>query len=170
MGFLWPVPKVIKYPAAVTPVSLLCWMFGFTLWALSLVSDYTETLLGFTSLQFPLERASKLPWTDPGCLEIFHITAGTSYYISCVFAYSEKPEREFLTPQQLSQRLQTSTDTNPKEILSLGSFSLPDCPPLGLESLRVDDSQIQASSYQRAGLGPHRGRLNIQVGLDLDQT
>lgn len=36
--------------------------------------------------------------------------------------------------------------------------------------MRVEDSQIQASSYQRAGLGPHRGRLNIQVGVDLDQT
>ncbi|XP_069016829.1 probable carboxypeptidase X1 [Embiotoca jacksoni] len=41
-----------------------------------------------------------------------------------------------------------------------------DCPPLGLESLRVDDSQIQASSYQRLGLGPHRGRLNIQSGIE----
>ncbi|XP_072221200.1 probable carboxypeptidase X1 [Leuresthes tenuis] len=42
----------------------------------------------------------------------------------------------------------------------------PGCPPLGLESLRVDDSQIQASSYQRPGLGPHRGRLNIQSGIE----
>ncbi|XP_023286145.1 probable carboxypeptidase X1 [Seriola lalandi dorsalis] len=41
-----------------------------------------------------------------------------------------------------------------------------DCPPLGLESLRVDDSQIQASSYQRMGLGAHRGRLNIQSGIE----
>ncbi|XP_048852507.1 probable carboxypeptidase X1 [Brienomyrus brachyistius] len=41
-----------------------------------------------------------------------------------------------------------------------------DCPPLGLESLRVDDSQLQASSFQRIGLGPHRGRLNIQSGLE----
>ncbi|KAG7234593.1 hypothetical protein INR49_002222 [Caranx melampygus] len=41
-----------------------------------------------------------------------------------------------------------------------------DCPPLGLESLRVDDSQITASSYQRMGLGPHRGRLNIQSGIE----
>ncbi|CAG5866827.1 unnamed protein product [Menidia menidia] len=40
------------------------------------------------------------------------------------------------------------------------------CPPLGLESLRVDDSQIQASSYQRSGLGPHRARLNIQSGIE----
>ncbi|XP_053191617.1 probable carboxypeptidase X1 [Scomber japonicus] len=40
-----------------------------------------------------------------------------------------------------------------------------DCPPLGLESLRVDDSQITASSYPRTGLGPHRGRMNIQSGI-----
>lgn len=30
----------------------------------------------------------------------------------------------------------------------------------------MDDSQIQASSYQRMGLGPHRGRLNIQSGIE----
>ncbi|CAG04706.1 unnamed protein product, partial [Tetraodon nigroviridis] len=38
-----------------------------------------------------------------------------------------------------------------------------ECPPLGLESLRVKDAQLRASSYKRRGLGPHRGRLNIQV-------
>ncbi|XP_028993951.1 probable carboxypeptidase X1 isoform X2 [Betta splendens] len=47
-----------------------------------------------------------------------------------------------------------------------GEEALLDCPPLGLESLRVDDTQIQASSYQRMGLGPHRGRLNIQSGIE----
>uniref|UniRef100_A0A8K9XMQ2 F5/8 type C domain-containing protein n=1 Tax=Oncorhynchus mykiss TaxID=8022 RepID=A0A8K9XMQ2_ONCMY len=40
------------------------------------------------------------------------------------------------------------------------------CPPLGLKSLRVDDSQFQASSYLRMGLGPHRARLNIQSGIE----
>uniref|UniRef100_A0A8B9JFL2 F5/8 type C domain-containing protein n=1 Tax=Astyanax mexicanus TaxID=7994 RepID=A0A8B9JFL2_ASTMX len=40
------------------------------------------------------------------------------------------------------------------------------CPPLGLESLRVKDTQLQASSFQRRGLGPHRGRLNIQSGVE----
>ena len=39
-----------------------------------------------------------------------------------------------------------------------------ECPPLGLESLRVLDSQLRASSDKRYGLGAHRGRLNIQVG------
>ncbi|XP_064007321.1 probable carboxypeptidase X1 [Pogoniulus pusillus] len=41
----------------------------------------------------------------------------------------------------------------------------PGCPPLGLESLRVLDSQLRASSHKRYGLGAHRGRLNIQSGL-----
>ncbi|XP_060758703.1 probable carboxypeptidase X1 [Neoarius graeffei] len=41
-----------------------------------------------------------------------------------------------------------------------------ECPPLGLESLRVKDAQLQASSYKRRGLGPHRGRLNIQSGIE----
>ncbi|XP_063257364.1 probable carboxypeptidase X1 isoform X3 [Prinia subflava] len=41
----------------------------------------------------------------------------------------------------------------------------PPCPPLGLESLRVLDTQLQASSHKRHGLGAHRGRLNIQSGL-----
>ncbi|KAJ6658590.1 hypothetical protein lerEdw1_019978 [Lerista edwardsae] len=40
-----------------------------------------------------------------------------------------------------------------------------ECPPLGLESLRVRDSQLRASSIKRYGLGPHRGRLNIQSGI-----
>ncbi|XP_012866262.1 PREDICTED: probable carboxypeptidase X1 isoform X2 [Dipodomys ordii] len=40
------------------------------------------------------------------------------------------------------------------------------CPPLGLESLKVSDSQFEASSSQSYGLGPHRGRLNIQSGLE----
>ncbi|XP_016329339.1 probable carboxypeptidase X1 [Sinocyclocheilus anshuiensis] len=44
----------------------------------------------------------------------------------------------------------------------------PDCPPLGLESLKVSDDQLESSSYLSVGLGPHRGRLNIQSGLEDD--
>uniref|UniRef100_A0AAV2LJT2 Inactive carboxypeptidase-like protein X2 n=1 Tax=Knipowitschia caucasica TaxID=637954 RepID=A0AAV2LJT2_KNICA len=39
------------------------------------------------------------------------------------------------------------------------------CPPMGLESLKIDDFQLHASSSRRYGLGAHRGRLNIQGGL-----
>ncbi|XP_052005741.1 probable carboxypeptidase X1 [Xyrauchen texanus] len=41
-----------------------------------------------------------------------------------------------------------------------------ECPPLGMESLKVKNSQLQASSHKRMGLGPHRGRLNIQSGIE----
>uniref|UniRef100_A0A8D3DM10 Inactive carboxypeptidase-like protein X2 n=1 Tax=Scophthalmus maximus TaxID=52904 RepID=A0A8D3DM10_SCOMX len=41
----------------------------------------------------------------------------------------------------------------------------PECPPMGLETLKIDDFQLHASSTKRYGLGAHRGRLNIQAGL-----
>ncbi|XP_030252862.1 LOW QUALITY PROTEIN: probable carboxypeptidase X1 [Sparus aurata] len=49
---------------------------------------------------------------------------------------------------------------------SVAMETVPQCPPLGLESLKVKDAQLRASSYKRRGLGPHRGRLNIQSGLE----
>uniref|UniRef100_A0A8C4QWI2 Carboxypeptidase X, M14 family member 1 n=1 Tax=Eptatretus burgeri TaxID=7764 RepID=A0A8C4QWI2_EPTBU len=39
------------------------------------------------------------------------------------------------------------------------------CPSLGLESFRVSDEQLSASSVKHLGQGAHRGRLNIQSGL-----
>ncbi|XP_040602224.1 probable carboxypeptidase X1 isoform X2 [Mesocricetus auratus] len=55
---------------------------------------------------------------------------------------------------------------SPGKTLILPEKQEPGCPPLGLESLRVSDSQLEASSSQSFGLGPHRGRLNIQSGLE----
>ncbi|KAK9518472.1 hypothetical protein VZT92_023778 [Zoarces viviparus] len=49
---------------------------------------------------------------------------------------------------------------------SVASETVPQCPPLGLESLKIKNNQLRASSYKRRGLGPHRGRLNIQSGID----
>uniref|UniRef100_A0A8C5LLX1 Carboxypeptidase X, M14 family member 1 n=1 Tax=Leptobrachium leishanense TaxID=445787 RepID=A0A8C5LLX1_9ANUR len=40
-----------------------------------------------------------------------------------------------------------------------------ECPPLGVESMRVSDYQLRASTTKRYGLGSHRGRLNIQSGI-----
>ena len=34
---------------------------------------------------------------------------------------------------------------------------------MGLETLKIDDFQLHASTTKRYGLGAHRGRLNIQV-------
>ncbi|XP_062330733.1 inactive carboxypeptidase-like protein X2 isoform X3 [Osmerus eperlanus] len=40
-----------------------------------------------------------------------------------------------------------------------------ECPPMGLETLKIDDFQLHASTMRRYGLGAHRGRLNIQAAL-----
>ncbi|XP_056285484.1 inactive carboxypeptidase-like protein X2 isoform X1 [Pseudoliparis swirei] len=40
-----------------------------------------------------------------------------------------------------------------------------ECPPMGLEAVKIDDFQLHASTTKRYGLGAHRGRLNIQAGL-----
>ncbi|XP_042558330.1 adipocyte enhancer-binding protein 1 [Dipodomys spectabilis] len=42
------------------------------------------------------------------------------------------------------------------------------CPPIGMESHRIEDNQIRASSMLRHGLGAQRGRLNIQAGANED--
>ncbi|MBN3296960.1 AEBP1 protein, partial [Amia calva] len=42
------------------------------------------------------------------------------------------------------------------------------CPPLGMESHRIEDDQLLASSSLDHSLGPQRGRLNIQGGEDED--
>uniref|UniRef100_A0A6I8PG84 Adipocyte enhancer-binding protein 1 n=1 Tax=Ornithorhynchus anatinus TaxID=9258 RepID=A0A6I8PG84_ORNAN len=42
------------------------------------------------------------------------------------------------------------------------------CPPIGLESHRIEDNQIRASSMLRHGLGAQRGRLNMQAGPNED--
>ncbi|XP_076595236.1 putative carboxypeptidase X1 isoform X2 [Chaetodon auriga] len=79
-----------------------------------------------------------------------------------------KPPKTSTTTEQLSEdtsktaeRAVPRKDTEEEE----GPLEL-ECPPLGLESLKVKDTQLRASSYKRRGLGPHRGRLNIQSGIE----
>nr|XP_010967853.2 adipocyte enhancer-binding protein 1 [Camelus bactrianus] len=42
------------------------------------------------------------------------------------------------------------------------------CPPIGMESHRIEDNQIRSSSILRHGLGAQRGRLNMQAGTNED--
>ncbi|XP_075767180.1 adipocyte enhancer-binding protein 1 isoform X2 [Pelodiscus sinensis] len=44
----------------------------------------------------------------------------------------------------------------------------PKCSPIGMESHRIEDDQILASSMLRHGLGAQRGRLNMQAGSNED--
>uniref|UniRef100_A0AAV2JGI8 F5/8 type C domain-containing protein n=1 Tax=Knipowitschia caucasica TaxID=637954 RepID=A0AAV2JGI8_KNICA len=68
-------------------------------------------------------------------------------------------------PRQKETRKPTKEPVKKKDV-KVDKTSKLDCPPLGLESLRVRDSQMRASSSQRTGLGAHRGRLNIQSGIE----
>uniref|UniRef100_A0A672UMF7 Adipocyte enhancer-binding protein 1 n=1 Tax=Strigops habroptila TaxID=2489341 RepID=A0A672UMF7_STRHB len=53
---------------------------------------------------------------------------------------------------------------------SWGGWHVPGvgCPPIGLESHRIEDDQLLASSMLRHGLGAQRGRLNMQAGTNED--
>ncbi|XP_037531562.1 probable carboxypeptidase X1 [Nematolebias whitei] len=62
--------------------------------------------------------------------------------------------------------LKTKPQVKKRVSQSAARETAPQCPPLGLESLKVKDAQLRASSYKRRGLGPHRGRLNIQSGIE----
>ncbi|KAM6431592.1 adipocyte enhancer-binding protein 1 isoform 1-T1 [Liasis olivaceus] len=42
------------------------------------------------------------------------------------------------------------------------------CPPIGMESHRIEDDQLLSSSMLRHGLGAQRGRLNMQAGSNED--
>ncbi|XP_051883300.1 LOW QUALITY PROTEIN: inactive carboxypeptidase-like protein X2 [Pristis pectinata] len=57
------------------------------------------------------------------------------------------------------------TPNSSQENYKVSEKKIEKCPPLGLETLRVDDFQLHASTVQRYGLGAHRGRLNIQAGI-----
>ncbi|KAM6163806.1 putative carboxypeptidase X1 [Rhynchocyon petersi] len=77
-----------------------------------------------------------------------------------------KKKKVIVKKQRKVIRTRRPITTNPAKPPKPPKEQKPDCPPLGLESLRVSDSQLEASSSQSFGLGPHRGRLNIQSGLE----
>uniref|UniRef100_UPI003AAFD981 probable carboxypeptidase X1 n=1 Tax=Centroberyx gerrardi TaxID=166262 RepID=UPI003AAFD981 len=72
----------------------------------------------------------------------------------------KKPKVKTEAAKKAKPRVRQRVSHNNIQLLSLS-----ECPPLGLESLRVKDVQLRASSFKRRGLGPHRGRLNIQSGI-----
>ncbi|XP_039976484.1 probable carboxypeptidase X1 [Xiphias gladius] len=83
----------------------------------------------------------------------------------------EKPETVLKKPRVIAKKPRVVKKAKPKAKKSVSTSvasteTVPQCPPLGLESLKVKDTQLRASSYKRRGLGPHRGRLNIQSGIE----
>ncbi|TMS17790.1 putative carboxypeptidase X1 [Larimichthys crocea] len=76
---------------------------------------------------------------------------------------AKKPKTIQKKPKLIAKKPKVVKKAKPKAKQSVRQ-TVPQCPPLGLESLKVKDNQLRASSYKRRGLGPHRGRLNIQDG------
>ncbi|XP_040904080.1 probable carboxypeptidase X1 isoform X2 [Toxotes jaculatrix] len=84
---------------------------------------------------------------------------------------AKKPKQVLKKPKVITKKPKVVKKDKPqvKKSVSQSEASTetaPQCPPLGLESLKVKDTQLRASSYKRRGLGPHRGRLNIQSGTE----
>ncbi|CAJ1080254.1 inactive carboxypeptidase-like protein X2 [Xyrichtys novacula] len=77
-------------------------------------------------------------------------------------------EKSVKTANKKTEKSKKSTLKTPNSIPEAeGQVNLvkEECPPMGLETLKIDDFQLHASTIKRYGLGAHRGRLNIQAGL-----
>ncbi|KAJ8261107.1 hypothetical protein COCON_G00168300 [Conger conger] len=70
---------------------------------------------------------------------------------------AEKQRKMWEEEEAKAREKQTPVYTEPKK-----------CPPLGMESHRVENDQLLASSMSHHGLGPQRGRLNLQGSDDDD--
>ncbi|XP_067374499.1 probable carboxypeptidase X1 isoform X1 [Channa argus] len=123
----------------------------------TVVTSTVESDTAFTSTVSPLSAGNtNTPnTTDPP-------TTGftTSYSKSST---KPPPTTKNLAEDSGKTAVKATSRKEPKE--EEGPVEL-ECPPLGLESLKVKDNQLRASSYKRRGLGPHRGRLNIQSGIE----
>ncbi|XP_066429005.1 probable carboxypeptidase X1 isoform X2 [Eleutherodactylus coqui] len=120
-----------------TVLSVLCTAACF--WAVSAAPHNVTATLVF---KISNNTQSKSPSSSPGG----NGTVQPPVYVS--------EDLEEPVPKDRRLRLSEEKPTDKKE-----------CPPLGLESLRVSDHQLRASSIKRYGLGSHRGRLNIQSGI-----
>uniref|UniRef100_A0A2I3SPY6 Adipocyte enhancer-binding protein 1 n=1 Tax=Pan troglodytes TaxID=9598 RepID=A0A2I3SPY6_PANTR len=79
----------------------------------------------------------------------------------------EKPKKEDSSPKEETDKWAVEKGKDHKGVwLGLGAW-VP-CPPIGMESHRIEDNQIRASSMLRHGLGAQRGRLNMQTGATED--
>lgn len=176
--FFWPTvqnakitedkEKAIKYPAAVAPLFLRCWMFDFTpSWPSTLSQITFKTLHGFTYLQFPLERASKLPLNWPEMIRDIPQNNHWDLLLQqpCVCLLRETTKRVFnpsaVSPRAVpakDQHLWTSACTNPEKILPPG-FCL-----FSFQAVLPSDLSPCGSTTARSKLLPLWGRVWVLTG------
>ncbi|XP_053574113.1 adipocyte enhancer-binding protein 1 [Bombina bombina] len=77
-------------------------------------------------------------------------------------------EREELEKERERKEKKKQPDTWDSEEVEETPKERKKCPPIGLESHRIEDDQILASSMLRHGLHAQRGRLNMQSGANED--
>ncbi|XP_075063338.1 adipocyte enhancer-binding protein 1 isoform X2 [Mixophyes fleayi] len=81
---------------------------------------------------------------------------------------SSKEEREREEEEKNRKEKKKTWDTWDSEEVEEPPKEKKKCPPIGLESHRIDDDQLLASSTLRDGLHAQRGRLNMQAGTNED--
>ncbi|XP_062331809.1 probable carboxypeptidase X1 isoform X1 [Osmerus eperlanus] len=120
-------------------------------------SNVTETTSRFSTINANVKNFSKSVTDAPLWFSTtVKSTVLTKPPISTVSGKFDTEDLNEGIDKKVERRVWNKAEEEPQEL---------ECPPLGLESLRVKDSQLRASSFQRRGLGPHRGRLNIQSGI-----
>ncbi|RVE66151.1 hypothetical protein OJAV_G00123750 [Oryzias javanicus] len=82
----------------------------------------------------------------------------------------EEEERAQKEKEEKAKQLKKKWEEEEEERLRQTSVAAKpkDCPPLGLESHRVEDDQLLASSQSHHGFSAQRGRLNMQSSNDED--
>ncbi|KAB5554246.1 hypothetical protein PHYPO_G00048150 [Pangasianodon hypophthalmus] len=146
------------------------WHQSFMLCCLGLLTG-AEILLGGINRSPTSSSVNQTP-PSPGPTVLRHSTRSNERKITPtkpparIFSTSAKPTEVRFGTEDLEEKIEPKLE---RWVWGKGEEDEPtklECPPLGLESLRVKDAQLQASSYKRRGLGPHRGRLNIQSGIE----
>ncbi|MCI4385439.1 hypothetical protein PGIGA_G00050530 [Pangasianodon gigas] len=146
------------------------WHQSFMLCCLSLLTG-AEILLGGINRSPTTPSVNQTP-SSSGPTVLRHSTRSNERKITPtkpparIFSTSAKPTEVRFGTEDLEEKIEPKLE---RWVWGKGEEDEPtklECPPLGLESLRVKDAQLQASSYKRRGLGPHRGRLNIQSGIE----
>ncbi|MCJ8739660.1 hypothetical protein PDJAM_G00049760 [Pangasius djambal] len=150
------------------------WHQSFMLCCLSLLTG-AEILLGGINRSPTAPSVNQTPSSSGPTVLSRHSTRSSERKITPtkppvrIFSTSAKPTEVRFGTEDLEEKIEPNLE---KRLWGKGEEDEPtklECPPLGLESLRVKDAQLQASSYKRRGLGPHRGRLNIQARQMLSQ-
>ncbi|MED6261408.1 hypothetical protein ATANTOWER_004797 [Ataeniobius toweri] len=110
------------------------------------------------------EETTSVPFIGPWYDEYDY----TDLAVAMAKKQQEEEERARKEKAEKAERLRKQWEEEEAERLKQTSFPADPkkCPPLGLESHRVEDDQLLASSQSHHGFAAQRGRLNMQSSED----